>query len=647
MKRFDLQKLKITNFKGIQFFEIEFNDNIVSLCADNGVGKTTIADAFYWLFTDELANGTSNPDVRTRTTDGEIIHKLDAEVSATVEFEGIVTIYSKKLIEKWTTTRGDTKSNYGGLECKYYINDVPYKKGDFRTKINAIATLDKFKCLTLIDGFSRLDYKSRKEILQAIAGSISDVEIIAKNEDFKPIGDAFEIGKTIEEFTKETTARKKVAKNNKEQDITKISEQKRDMPLEEDYVALCESRDTIAKQIKEIDSDIANSKSDDAYTIKRNELSEEIKSIDTQIDEIETEKKRLLLSAKSDIEKSLLEAKTNRDSKINNSDSFSAKINSLTAVCVTKQSELDILADNYRTVSKMELSNNSTICECCGQDLPQEKITEIVNLFKSKKIDSLNTIKANGDKISEEINSINKEKLDCEIQLNGLIEPIRASNQAIKSLENQLNKQPTLLQAVESTAEYKKLSANREKLESEKRSLTPTSANINQPLIDERQTLANDFQITMDKIRTQENRHKKLERVKELEELERTHADTIASCELMEITITAFLKAKANEIGIRIADKFSLVTFSFFEEQVNGGEKEVCEILVNGVPFKSLLNTANRINAGLDIINAFSREWGVSLPVFIDNKESVNKTIKTDCQQINLVVSKDEQIRIS
>lgn len=55
-------------------------------------------------------------------------------------------------------------------------------------------------------------------------------------------------------------------------------------------------------------------------------------------------------------------------------------------------------------------------------------------------------------------------------------------------------------------------------------------------------------------------------------------------------------------------------------------------------------NTAGRINAGLDIINALCRFYNVSAPIFIDSRESVNNLIPTDSQIINLVVSHDKEI---
>lgn len=104
-----------------------------------------------------------------------------------------------------------------------------------------------------------------------------------------------------------------------------------------------------------------------------------------------------------------------------------------------------------------------------------------------------------------------------------------------------------------------------------------------------------------------------------------------------------FTKAKINECENRINGLFTHVTFKLYDYTLEGNAVETCVPLVNGIPF-FVANTAGRINAGLDIINALCRFYNVSAPIFIDSRESVNNLIPTDSQIINLVVSHDKEI---
>ena len=124
---------------------------------------------------------------------------------------------------------------------------------------------------------------------------------------------------------------------------------------------------------------------------------------------------------------------------------------------------------------------------------------------------------------------------------------------------------------------------------------------------------------------------------KEYEDTERM----IWLCEL-------FVRTKVSMLTDRINERFNGLRFSLFSEQINGGLKEECEVLVpNGdsgamVPYV-FANTAARINAGIEIIEAISEHYGVFLPLFIDNAESVTHIKQGRMQQILLVVSEQDK----
>ena len=67
---------------------------------------------------------------------------------------------------------------------------------------------------------------------------------------------------------------------------------------------------------------------------------------------------------------------------------------------------------------------------------------------------------------------------------------------------------------------------------------------------------------------------------------------------------------------------------------------------INGVPYNNL-NSAAKINAGLDIIKALQKFYEARVPVFVDGKESVNKVFETGSQLICLTVSEDTKLTIN
>ncbi|MEG2120204.1 MAG: recombinase RecF, partial [Pseudoflavonifractor sp.] len=91
---------------------------------------------------------------------------------------------------------------------------------------------------------------------------------------------------------------------------------------------------------------------------------------------------------------------------------------------------------------------------------------------------------------------------------------------------------------------------------------------------------------------------------------------------------------------------FKLARFRLFTQQVNGGLADCCEVLYGGVPYNSNLNSGARVNVGIDVISTLSAHYGVSVPLFIDNAESVTELQPLDTQVIRLVVSqKDLKLR--
>jgi hypothetical protein len=108
-----------------------------------------------------------------------------------------------------------------------------------------------------------------------------------------------------------------------------------------------------------------------------------------------------------------------------------------------------------------------------------------------------------------------------------------------------------------------------------------------------------------------------------------------------------FARAKNRMMVDTINGHFKLAQFVLFEEQINGGMVDCCEITLGGRPWGSMSNS-ERINTGLDIIETLSTAMGIDpLPIIIDNAESVSHPRRTSGQQIQLVVSDvDKTLRV-
>ena len=106
-----LISLELTNFKNVKHFILEADGEDKNVYGKNGVGKTTLADAYYWFLTDKssldkkLDNDIKIADKLTGNPmqDGGIEHSVEA----VVELENNGTGYFSKIYkEKWTKQNG-------------------------------------------------------------------------------------------------------------------------------------------------------------------------------------------------------------------------------------------------------------------------------------------------------------------------------------------------------------------------------------------------------------------------------------------------------------------------------------------------------------------------------------------------------------
>lgn len=274
----------------------------------------------------------------------------------------------------------------------------------------------------------------------------------------------------------------------------------------------------------------------------------------------------------------------------------------------------------------------------------RSKAIALFNAEKAKKLESINTLgkqmKEDRDTCVEGLEFAKKQKVDMEKSLEQAIE-ISAE------LQSELAKVESTMDIYKELPEYKKLIDERDKLlkaiEGDQSTIEPERARLEDEI--EKIGQATD---ALNEAKARLELHKQAKaRIAELEEQERTLAKEFERLEQELFLIEEYICTKADLLTDNINSKFKLAKFVLFEEQVNGGVKEVCETAYNGVPYSSGLNNAARINVGLDIINTLSEHFGFSAPVFIDNREAVTELIDVNAQVISQIVSeKDKTLRI-
>jgi len=134
-------------------------------------------------------------------------------------------------------------------------------------------------------------------------------------------------------------------------------------------------------------------------------------------------------------------------------------------------------------------------------------------------------------------------------------------------------------------------------------------------------------------------------RIAELQQEARNAAEALEAIEKMLYIVEEFTRYKTRFVEESINSLFRVARFRLFRDQANGGIEDRCDVVCNGVPYIGL-NNGTKINAGIDIINTLSRHFGIAVPLFVDNAESVTNLEYAATQTIRLVVSPtDKKLR--
>ena len=123
-------------------------------------------------------------------------------------------------------------------------------------------------------------------------------------------------------------------------------------------------------------------------------------------------------------------------------------------------------------------------------------------------------------------------------------------------------------------------------------------------------------------LRQKDDAEKNQNRIAELKKRETELNQKIADCQKQIDLAEKFIRAKVKLIEDTVNSKFEFVKFKLFETLINGNIKEICEPMIDGVPYNDGLNRGAKFKAALDILKTLQKFFGVELPIFVDDAES-------------------------
>lgn len=625
-----LLKLNLQNFKGIRNSEFDFGGIDATIYGDNATGKTTVFDSLCWLLFGKDSLDRADFEIKT-LENGEPIHKVNHEVEA--EFlndDGNSFTLRRVYREKYSSPRGgDTKLT--GHTTDYFINDVPVKEKEYKQYINDVIAEDVFKLITNPLYFNeQYSWQNRRQLLLKMCGDVDDESVINSRSELTRLAELLN-GRTVDEQRKIVAAKKTAI--NKELDMipVRIDEALRNKA----DIATSESKlktdiETLNKSIDELESQKATIINGFSSTEKRSKIDEigrQLKARQSEVLSIyNSEKQR----KRGEYEALLTQLKIIESEH----DRYTDRAYDLAKDIERESKRIETLQAEFDTFNAQEF--NKETCPTCGQPLPEDKQAELEAAFNSEKaakleewqslIESAKKLKANYEE-QREVLMVKADGLTKEIE-----DKTKAYETKFKEYESYL--EPN----VEDDPDYKELKAELFLLELDEGEEA-----------DDKEVARLDEEISSVKekraaLETELNKYTlNADIQKRVIELENQQQKLAAEKNLLDETsflIDEFVKAKVDMLEESINSHFEYARFKMFNVLVNGNVEECCETTYKGVPYRSM-NNAARMNVGLDIINALTKFYNVTAPVFIDNAEAVTDFIKCNSQTIKLVVDAD------
>ena len=641
-----IKRIELTDFKGVKNAKYEFGDK-TKISAENGAGKTTIADAFYWLFTDKNYSLASNPNIRPN--DGR---ECTPTVVAELDIDGKPVTVAK--MQKCKVSKPDANGvSKVSLTNTYEVNSVPKSERDFKEYLSDLGVdFDKFLQLSHPDVFvaGMNEKKAREQMrntLFEMAGTISDLEIAKMSSKTKEVADLFEnYTKEEIEAMQNATLRKIKENYGKEGEILRAKIE----GLESAKVDIDVAEYELGKRavMELIKSNKAKQEDNSKLFEEKQKLSDGILELQFELNDLQRKANEKNLAEREELNRKISDKKflvrKTKDTIVETKQMIGFTNQNID----TLKQNLSVARDDWKSANERVFDEKSLVCPYCRQEYPIEKKEQLRADFESHKAEELKRATDFGNKTKEMLDKEKKRLEELEKELPEHEQSLEMLNSTIADLEKQLSE---LSQSIDISDKEDVKAIKAQIAEKEKAMQTSNSADeIRSQLKTELEELQEQYNEFERQIAKASNNVEIDEQILELRAKQSEYEQSKADCEKILYQLSIVSRKKNELLTEEINKHFKIVKWKLFDYQKNGGYVDCCIPLIDNRQFGTSTNKGREILAKLDIISGLQKFFGQNYPVFLDNAESLSeqtvKRIDMDCQLIYLVVSEDEDLKV-
>lgn len=664
-----LKRMELENYRCFPQKEVDFHQR-TKISGRNKQGKSTLMSAFLEVLTGKEANGTQPDGIRTHDENGVDIDKVDIIRELHLEIDGKPTVIRKITKQKWRKPRGKSEEVFDGNATEYEVDGFPMSASKFAEFIGRIAPADTLLMCSNAQPFldkMRKSTADARKTLESISG-FSIENFITENgyQSVSEITKGHSAEDTLKKLRKDLTAQKKKV----DEKNTEIKYEKNRKVEGIDISALELAKGEWREKLEVVDAEeqqLEQSVKD--YDDMAAELAElrkrqfEIRSVERgKLDGKHNEVMSKLIPLRgkeNDLNFALRNAEMrlqNLERSISVYDSAMEKAKS----DYTHYINMEFDETKLHEIESEEMHADSLICPTCGQTLPAEQADKIKadfkeskqrrideqnhirEIFYQEKDEKLDEITESGNQAKKDLESVRKEKEECEKHIAEFKSEIQSVSAEIDKLTAELEKLPKEVD-LSANEEYQLLA---KQIEDKQKQISSLDSGTEKR--SEFQQQRNEYNAELNKIeaqilKSQSDEKEKEKRLTDLETELRTLSQTAASLEGQIDLISEFSRRKNEALAATINPYFDHFHFEFLEYTQEGDPVETLKIVCGGTDYFGGLNHSDQILCNVSLVCGLQKLNGLSLPVFLDDGESINsdRLPQIEQQMIVLEVNKD------
>lgn len=632
-----LKSLDLVHFKCFNVLHLDFHEGVNNIYGENAAGKTSVYDALTWLLFNKDSAGGARPDIKPHHAPAGTM----PEVTAVLEVDGEPIKLRKVLREKWEKPRGSSIERYAGDTRDYYIDDVPLAENEYKRRIAELIDERQFKLLTDVWAVtSKMHWKDRRTLLAEICGLPEDKQLLATAPQFAELTE--KVGRrTVDEYKSVLMKQRKDMNANLNTLPVRVDECSRMVTELEslDFAAAHSESDRLQAERERVQGELVKLTNNTLAAQARNELG----ALQNQLRELETENNAHLASQRVPVEDETPALTAALDRAKHEADRLTRTIAQETDYIASGETRLNYYRARWRAIDAEPFTADR--CPTCGQVFPAERLAESRAAFAEHQKQRKDALLEDSKMVKQGIAAAQERLANAETALKSAQDEVQKAQIALDGYT------PPVIIEPENLPDYDRrkgailtLIADADKridrltgdTEQERRRLETALSAVTAEKLRHDAVLAKEQTLADTRRRIAELQAEQRTAAAEVEQMDRL----IAMCE-------EFTRYRVQAITESVNSRFRLTRWRLFTEQVNGGLADCCEPMDrNGSTFEGT-NNAMKINIGMDIIDTLSEFYGVRVPLFVDNAESVTHLQPIGSQVVRLVVSEqDKELRI-